>query len=340
MIHLQLYHSQPPTPPPPTPWPSNSPLPTCLLTQYNNHLCKTAHNPFKKFTQLTFSCHLLGKKIAFKYYFLRKNSSKKIPWIELAQIRWVFFEKTLQTAETWNMYSLLKSIDFQLFWINFSRWCSGCNTMMKIINKDLHNTAFNFQTCIVFPRPISSPRIQPCSHSKQRFIHLTPSSWYPRKWIPCKPLSSKSFWDSFSWTYVSVILLSSSNFLFIRFMKIVLWRIDLSEGTEGKNCQAFKPKPRKNWAEWRAIPSSHAIRIAGRTEADVLEVGASKLAAKKVFNCFWTPRIPSFTFDLWMITKASTRNWSFDTHLWGPEDFEDRYISDEKFAKAVRIVYL
>lgn len=53
--------------------------------------------------------------------------------------------------------------------------------MIQTVTKDLHGTAFNFQTCIVFPRPISSPRIQPCSHSKQRFIHFTPSSWYPRK---------------------------------------------------------------------------------------------------------------------------------------------------------------
>lgn len=96
----------------------------------------------------------------------------------------------------------------------------------------------------------------------------------------------------------------------------------------------------KNWVEWWVILLFYVIRIVGRNEVDVLEVGVFKLVVKKVFNCFWMLWILSFIFDLWMIMKVLIRNWFFVIYFWGLEDFEDCYIFDEKFVKVVRIVYL
>ena len=87
----------------------------------------------------------------------------------------------------------------------------------------LYFFVMNFLTCIVFPSPISSPRMQPWPLLKQHFIHETPSSWYLRKWMPCNPSSSKLFWDRL--TSISIFLWRSSfNFFVIVNMIIIFPR--------------------------------------------------------------------------------------------------------------------
>jgi len=68
-------------------------------------------------------------------------------------------------------------------------------------------------------------------------------------------------------------------------MKIVTWKKGHRKGLKAKTARHFKHKPRKNWTEWRAIPSSDAIRVAGRSEAKQMSrivVGATESGAKKV----------------------------------------------------------
>lgn len=53
----------------------------------------------------------------------------------------------------------------------------------------------NYFTCSVFPKPISSPKMQPCPAASLSASHWTPFIWYWRRTTLLSPHPSKSAWE-------------------------------------------------------------------------------------------------------------------------------------------------